>query len=789
MNQKSFRTLEYDKIIQKLVTFANSSLAQDFLQNLTPSTDLSKITTLQKETSEAVSMILKKGELTLSFKDISSYLKRVSIEGQLNMEELLNIAAFLNCARISKNYAKEDNKNENFLLLKPKFADIETIDSLEKEILKCIISTDEISDNASDALFKIRQNIKNTNNSIKTELNKILHSKKTIMQEPVITMRGDRYCVPIKAEYKNSFLGIVHDQSSTGSTFFIEPDSVVALNNKIKELKSEEIKEINKILKNLSEKVFEYKDILSSNLEILKQLDIIFARAKYSISINGTEPVFNQEGYINLKKARHPLLDKANVVPLDIHLGKDFTTLLITGPNTGGKTVTLKTVGLFVLMAQSGLHIPAFDKSSLCVFDNIFSDIGDEQSIEQSLSTFSAHLKNIVFILNNVTPKSLVLLDELGAGTDPTEGACLAIAIIKHLHKMSVRTIITSHYSELKVFALSTNGVLNASCEFDLQTLKPTYKLLIGIPGKSNAFAISKKLGLSQNIIEEAKSLLTKEDKKLEEVLTDLEISNVSLLAEQEKAKSYRKEIEILKNELQKEREKIKARKEKIISKAMEDAKAILYEATFEATKAVKDIKKIAKQNANSANIDTKKEGLKNKIKDLDKNISKFNKKETKILNISNLKVNDGVFINSMQQHGIVTKISASKKDIFVAVGNITIKTNISDLSIDESYIPPKKETKKTNHFSTVKNKKALKISSEIDLRGAYVQDAIERIDKFIDDAYLGGINIINIIHGKGTGALRAGIWQFLKKHTKIKSFRQGEFGEGDAGVTVVELK
>ena len=792
MNEKSLNTLEYYKIIERVSSFASSSVGKEKVLQLRPVKDINAVRELQKETSEAVSMILKKGSLKIGgLRNIEPYLKRVSIGGSLNMEELLNIADFLNSCKRAKDYSKSENKNDIFELLDPKFQLIETIETLNKDITRCIISDTEMSDDASNELREIRKNIKNANEKIRLELNKILQAQKSTLQDPVITVRGDRYCIPIKAEYKNSFPGMIHDQSSTGATVFMEPASVVQLNNKIKDLHSLEIQEINKILARLSKLVNESKDILLSNLILLSEIDVIFAKGEYSISINGVEPIFNEKGYINIKKARHPLLDPSKVVPTNIYLGDEFTTLLITGPNTGGKTVSLKTIGLFTLMGQVGLHISAFDKSELAIFDNIFSDIGDEQSIEQSLSTFSAHMKNIVSILDEVTDNSLVLLDELGAGTDPTEGACLAISIIQYLHDRKIRTAVTTHYSELKVFALSTKGVSNASCEFDVATLKPTYNLLIGIPGKSNAFAISQRLGLPDYIINDAKSLLSKEDEKFEDVITDLEISKKSLLLEQERAESFRLEAEKLKKDVENQRRKIREQKEKILLKATEDAKRIVAQAKIDSDNIVKEIQKLAKEKANQNDINNQRQKLKDKLSKIDGKLEHFTSKtKQKRVAPEDIKKGDTVFIHSMGQPGVVTSLPNSKGEIMVNIGIMNIKTSIKDIYIDKNYTPiPKEQPKPRKVGGGIKSNKVRNISFEIDLRGLYVDEAIIKIDKFIDDAYLSGMDTISIIHGKGTGALRIGIHEFLRKHSRVKNYRLGEFGEGDAGVTIVELK
>ena len=792
MNEKVLKNLEFYKIIEQISSFASSSIGKERVRQLKPSSDIEEIKIWQKETSEAVTMILKKGSLKIGgLRDIAPYLQRTAIGGSLSFEELLNVADFLSSCKIAKDYGKSENKYDVYEVLEPKFNIIEPIESLDKEITRCIISDTEMSDDASLKLKEIRKEIKSTNERVRIELNKIIQSSthKAMLQDPVITVKSDRYCIPVKSEYKNAFSGMIHEQSATGATVFMEPTSVVMLNNKVKELQGEEKQEIARILKKLSDMVNEQRDVLLSNLEILIEIDFIFAKGEYSIKINGTEPVFNEKGYINIKKARHPLLDTTKVVPTDIYLGDEFTTLLITGPNTGGKTVSLKTIGLFTLMGQAGLHISAFDKSELAIFDNVFSDIGDEQSIEQSLSTFSSHMTNIVSILENVTDNSLVLLDELGAGTDPTEGACLAIAIIQYLKDREIRTAVTTHYSELKVFAITTEGVSNASCEFDVNSLRPTYRLLIGVPGKSNAFAISKRLGLPDYIIEDAKNLLSKEDTKFEDVITDLEINQKSLMIEKESAESYRLEAERLKQDVEKQKEKTRKQKEKILLKATEDAKRIVAQAKIESDNIVKEIQKLAKEKANQNNINEQRQKLKDKLSNLDNRIDKFNNKNSQKREIpKNLKKGDRIYVHSLGQYGVVVSEPNQKGEVMVSAGIMNIKTTIRDLSIDTTYVEPKKEQIKPKKTS-FKNNKSMTVSYEVDLRGLYVDEAIDKVDKFIDDAFLAGMDTISIIHGKGTGALRNGIHEYLRRHSRVKKYRLGEFGEGDAGVTIVEFK
>ncbi len=790
MNKKVLYTLEYNKIIDKLKGFAVSAMGKELAQNLEPTSDIEDILNRQKETSEAVSMILKKGSLSLGgLKDIRPFLKRVAVGGTLSIQELFYTCDFLYVSRKAKNYAKSESKNDVFEVLEPQFDMIETINDLEREISKCIVSDTEVADEASSSLKDIRRNIKSSNDRIKEQLTAIIHSQtyKNMLQDPVITIRNERYCVPVKQEYRNSFNGMVHDQSATGATVFMEPMSVVQLNNKIKELHSKEKIEIERILKMLSEKVFENKDLLLSNLEILAHLDFVFAKGELSISMNGTEPLFNSDGYINIKKARHPLIDPAKVVPTNIYLGDTFSTLLITGPNTGGKTVSIKTIGLFTLMGQAGLHISAFDNSQLSVFEEVFADIGDEQSIEQSLSTFSSHMSHIVEILENVTDNSLVLLDELGAGTDPTEGAALAVAVIEYLHKRKIRTAVTTHYSELKVYAISTEGVENASCEFDVQTLRPTYHLLIGVPGKSNAFAISRRLGLPEFIIENAKEVLSHEDARFEDVITDLEISKKTIVLEQERAEQYRKEAEKLKKDFENQKKKTREQKEKIIKKANEDARQILADAKEEADKIIKEMQKMLREK-NSGQMELKRKALRDKLSDVESNLSKIDSKQRNLHKVpKKLVKGDKVFIHTLNQSGVVVSPPDSKGDVTVRAGIMTIKVNISNLSLDKTEDTTKVATKK--YSMGVKARKAQNISPEVDLRGLMVEEALEKTDKYLDDAYLAGISPVTVIHGKGTGALRSAIQEFLRTNPHVKSFRLGQYGEGETGVTIVELK
>jgi DNA mismatch repair protein MutS2 len=789
MDNRAFNTLEFNKIKDMLRGKAASQLGKRLVDELTPSVDIDEIKTLQSETATAVSMIMKKGSLILGgLKDLTDSIKRVNVGGVLSIDELISVGDFLYCARKAKGYSESESKNDDFASLMKYFDELISVPELENDIERCIVDGGEISDDASPALRDIRRNIRSANSGIKEKLNGIIHSTtyKNMLQDAVITIRNDRYCVPVKQEYKNAFSGMVHDQSATGATVFIEPMSVVQLNNKIKELKGAEKKEIDKILARLSERVYENSGIISADMEILAQLDFIFAKAELAVSMKATEPKFNDKGYINIKKARHPLLDSKKVVPTDIYLGRDFTTLLITGPNTGGKTVSLKTIGLFTLMGQSGLHIPAFDNSELTVFEEVFADIGDEQSIEQSLSTFSSHMSNIVRILDKVTNNSLVLLDELGAGTDPTEGAALAIAIIQYLHALGVRTAVTTHYSELKVFALTANGVENASCEFDVETLRPTYRLLIGVPGKSNAFAISQRLGLPDYIINEAKEVLSHEDVRFEDVITELEISKKTVAIEQEKAEQYRREAQKLRQDAEKQKQKLERQREKIMREAQDEARRLVSDAKDEADAIVKEIRKLQRDGAKIDTIDTKRKKLKEKLNSMD-TPSAMNSAAHAVP--KNLKVGDRVYIHSLAQSGTVTAAPDSSGNVMIKTGIMKVKIGIEDLSLEAAEEKPKPKQQPKKFAASFKNSKARDVRAEVDLRGMMALEAIDKLDKYLDDAYLAGLHQVTIIHGKGTGALRAAVQDYLRTSSHVKSYRQGIYGEGEAGVTIAELK
>ncbi|PKM65934.1 MAG: endonuclease MutS2 [Firmicutes bacterium HGW-Firmicutes-2] len=791
MNQKALKILEYDKIILQLRQLAQSEPGKKMVDTLKPYSDLETIIRKQNETSEALSTVLKYGSLPIRGTHlIGPSLKRLAIGGNLSILELLHIGDVLRVASRLKSYFREGEEMITTLSIAPLFLDIEPLTPLLREIDRCIISEDTIADEASSQLHQIRRSIQNTHAKIRSNLNSIINNnnQKTMLQDPIITIRNDRFCVPVKAEYRSQFKGMIHDQSSTGSTLFIEPMSVVELNNGLTELAHEEQEEINRILAELSALAAMHMDALKINLEVMAELDFIFAKAELALKQNATLPKFNDNKEINLKKARHPLLSDKEVVPIDIYLGKSFNTLVITGPNTGGKTVTLKTLGLFSLMGQAGLHIPAFDGSSLTVFDEIYADIGDEQSIEQSLSTFSSHMVNIVDILKKATIDSLVLFDELGAGTDPTEGAALAMATLENLFARRVLTVATTHYSELKVYALSTEGVENASCEFDVTTLRPTYRLLIGVPGKSNAFAISKRLGLGDDIIEEAKALLQQKEVRFEDLITDLEINKKAAIAEKEKAEKYRKETEILKRRFDLQKEAFEQKKQEMLTEAKKEAYKITEAAKEEADRLIRHINRIA----DSAQIDTK--ALEESRSTLRQSMSKLEndmglpKAKSKGTKAKDIAVGDTVFVAPFNGNGTVLSLPNNKGEIQVQMGIMKSNVSLKDVTVLQEDSRNTKEIGKKASTKGVANK-AYSISTEIDLRGEMTVDALQALDKYLDDAYLSKLPMITIIHGKGTGALRTAIHKHLKKVKYVDSFRIGAYGEGESGVTIVEFK
>ncbi len=816
MNERALKTLEYNKIIDKLTALAASPLGKEKCSNLLPSDNLDEIKEAQKETSDALSRLLKNGSLSFSgIKDIRPSIMRLEVGSSLNAIELLQISSLLNVALRVKTYSRstgdfvrdtreenrlknnhqsteEDTTNKEFSDSLSKYFDIlEPLSPLNNEIKRCILSEEEIADDASPELRHIRRSIKLTNDRIREQLNSIVNSSstQTMLQENIVTMRNGRYCLPIRAEYKNQFSGMVHDQSSSGSTLFIEPMAVVKLNNDLRELAIKETEEIEKILANLSNQAAEFSNELKENLHVLTELDFIFAKASLSKQMRATEPIFNRKGYINIKKGRHPLIDPKKVVPIDIHLGKDFNLLIVTGPNTGGKTVSLKTVGLFTLMGQAGLHIPAFDNSKLSVFEEVFADIGDEQSIEQSLSTFSSHMVNTVSIIEKATYRSLVLFDELGAGTDPTEGAALAMSILSNLHKRNIRTMATTHYSELKIFALSTEGVENACCEFDVETLRPTYRLLIGIPGKSNAFAISQKLGLPKYIIEDAKNRIGSDDQTFEDVISDLEENRVIMEKEKAEIARYKEEIAQLKEQLKTKNEKIDSAKDRILRQANEEARDIIQQAKDFADESIRKYNKWIKDSGANKEMEKERAALRDKLGSTQDKLAIKAKKSNKKHKASDFKIGDAVHVLSMNLKGTISTLPNEKGDLFVQMGILRSQVNIKDLElIDEPVITGPNNLKKTG-TGKIKMEKSSTISTSVNLIGKTVDEALFELDKYLDDAYLSHLPQVTVIHGRGTGALRNAVHSHLKKTKYVKSYRLGTFGEGDQGVTIVEFK
>ena len=797
MNQKVLKTLEYDKIIQILTDKADSEPGKKLCRELTPSTDLSEIRTNQKNTGDALQRLFKKGSTSFgNNRDLSFSIRSLEIGSTLSVSELLKLASMLDNVGRIKTYGKKDRDDAPEDSLDVYFEQLTPLTQLANEINRCILSEEEIADDASPKLKSIRRAKINTNDKIHSQLNSMLNGTyRTYLQDAVITMRNNRYCIPVKAEYKSQVNGMVHDQSSTGSTFFIEPAAVVNLNNQLKELDLQEQEEIEVILATLSAQAGEHTDELTVNQKTMTFLDFIFAKAKLAMEQNATEPMFNHKRYVNIRKGRHPLLDKKKVVPIDIHLGRDFDLLIITGPNTGGKTVSLKTVGLFTLMGQSGLHIPAADRSELSIFTEVYADIGDEQSIEQSLSTFSSHMTSIVHILEHADENSLCLFDELGAGTDPTEGAALAIAILNHLHSRGIRTMATTHYSELKIYALSTDHVENACCEFSVETLRPTYRLLIGIPGKSNAFAISSKLGLSDEIIQAAKEQISKEDESFEDVIADLELSRVTIENERKEISEYKERIRTLEDQLRRKNEKIDQSRDKILRDANEEARAILQQAKDVADETIRDFNKAAASGMDIKELERKRQKVRDQINQKNERLTqkeadKSKNNQAKSLDPKKLKKGDSVKIISMGLKGIVNTLPDAKGNLFVQCGIMRTQTNINDLAlIQEDGITAPGYTPKKSSSSGIKMSKSLSVSTEINLLGHTVDEALAKLDKYLDDAYLAHLPSVRVVHGKGTGALRSAVHSHLKRLKYVKEYRLGEYGEGDAGVTIVTFK
>lgn len=791
MNQKTLTKLEYDKITALLEEQATSFRGRQLCRRLKPMTDIERIDTAQEQTAAAFTRIIKKGRI--SFGDaapVEESMKRLEIGAALGSGELLRICKLLQNTGRVKAYGRHDTQEESADCLDVYFEQLEPLTTLSNEIDRCILGEDEISDDASPALKRIRRSMDSINEKVHTTLNGLVNgSLRNYLQDPIITMRGDRYCIPVKAEYRNQVSGMIHDQSATGSTLFMEPMAVVKLNNDLKELYAKEQEEIQVILARLSEETAGYIEEIRTNYRSLTDLDFIFARGQLALSMNGSRPILNTEGRIHIRNGRHPLLDARKVVPITVTLGHDFSLLIITGPNTGGKTVSLKTVGLFTLMGQAGLHIPAADRSELAVFHQVYADIGDEQSIEQSLSTFSSHMTNIVSFLKEVDERSLVLFDELGAGTDPTEGAALAIAILSYLHDRDIRTMATTHYSELKVFALSTPGVENACCEFDVESLRPTYHLLIGIPGKSNAFAISGKLGLPDYIIEDAKKRLSEQDISFEDLLTDLEASKRTIEKEQDEIQAYRREMERMKTQLRQKEERLEEQKERILKEANDKANAILREAKEVADETIKNFHKFGKENISAAEMERERERLRKKIKDTSQEPSLKAKKPKKEHKPSDFKLGESVRVLSMNLTGTIHSLPDARGNVTVQMGILSSQVHISDLEIIEEQNPFSNSRRKHTGGGKIKMGKSLTVSPEINLLGKTVDEAVSELDKYLDDAILSHLNSVRVVHGKGTGALRKGIHEYLRRQKHVKSYHLAEYGEGDAGVTIVEFK
>ena len=789
MNQKALKTLEFDKIIHILTAHAASEGAKEMCRKLVPYDNINDVERAQRETADALRRVYRKGSVSFGgIRDIRGSLKRLEIGGILGMGELLQIMSLLETAGKIRQYGQREADDTSRDSLDESFEFLDPVPTLASEIRRCILADDEMADDASSALLQIRRSMRQMNDKVHNTLNSMVNgSARSYLQDPVVTMRDGRYCLPVKAEHRSQVPGMIHDQSSTGSTLFIEPMAVIKLNNDSKELLMKEQQEIEKILSVLSEKAAAVTEILAEDYRILTALDFIFARAMMAKDMKATRPIFNTDRQIHIKDGRHPLLDPKKAVPITVRLGDDFDLLIITGPNTGGKTVSLKTVGLFTLMGQAGLHIPAFEGSRLAVFDQVYADIGDEQSIEQSLSTFSSHMTTIVSILKEVTLNSLVLFDELGAGTDPTEGAALATSILDHLHRQGIRAMATTHYSELKVYALSTEGVENACCEFDVESLRPTYRLLIGIPGKSNAFAISSRLGLEDFLIEDAKKRINAQDVSFEDMMAELQDSRVKLLNEQEEITRYKSEIRTLRDALQKKQDRIDERKEKILSDAAAQANAILQEAKDYADETMKNFHKFGKASISVKDMEAERARLREKIKENDSRTAKAAPKPKKKLKAAALHIGDRVRVLSLNLEGTVSTLPNPKGDLFVQMGILRSQVNINDLE----YIGEAENLQKgmTTGGGKLRMSKSAAVSTEINLIGMTVDEAIAHLDKYLDDAYLAHVPSVRIVHGKGTGALRTAVHQYLKRYKHVKSFRLGTFGEGDAGVTIAEFK
>ena len=792
MNRKAYQTLEFYKITERLAGHAASAGGRKRCLDLVPMQKLSDITAAQTETADALSRVYRRGSLYLGgAKDVRPSLTRLEVGSSLNIMELLDLCTLLETAAKAKQYARQnDGREEEPDTLDPLFSALEPCARLSQEIRRCILSEEEISDDASPALRSVRRSIRTANDRIHSTLSGMVNgSARTYLQDAVITQRNGRYCIPVKAEYRSQVPGMIHDQSSTGSTLFVEPMAVVRLNNDLKELYLKEQEEIEHVLEQLSQEAASCTESIAQDYEILTELDFIFAKANLAREMKATCPVFNEKRQILIKEGRHPLLDPSKVVPVTIRLGQEYDLLIVTGPNTGGKTVSLKTTGLLTLMGQAGLHIPAAQNSQLAVFDEVYADIGDEQSIEQSLSTFSSHMTNIIRILKEASLNSLVLFDELCAGTDPTEGAALAIAILSHLHKMGIRTMATTHYSELKVFALSASGVENACCEFDVETLSPTYRLLIGIPGKSNAFAISSKLGLPDFLIEDARGHLSEQSESFEDLLADLESSRRTIEQEQEEIREHKEEIRSLREALEKKQEKLDAQRDRILREANEQARKILQEAKDYADQTMKDFHKFGKAGISASEMEAERARLRERMKKTEKALSQpKEQKPRRALKPSDIHLGDTVRVLSLNLQGTVSSLPDARGSLFVQMGILRSQVKLSDLEFVEEAVITSKQFQKSS-TGKIKMSKSASVSTEINLIGMTVDEALAHLDKYLDDAYLAHLPSVRIVHGKGTGALRKAVQGLLKRNKYVKSYRLGEFGEGDAGVTIATFK
>ncbi len=790
MNERALKTLEYDKIIEQLKKYAGSEMGRSLCGKLVPQTDLETIKNMQQETRDALQRIYQKGSLSFNgVPDIRGALKLLEVGSSLLAGELLKLSSVLTATLRVKNYGGKVTEEQPEDTLSERFSMLEPLSALNNEIMRCILSEEEIADDASPGLKSVRRAMKVTADKIRDQLNSIVSSQETkgMLQDSLVTMRNGRYCLPVKQEYKGQFGGLIHDQSSSGSTVFMEPAAVVKLNNELSELMLKEAKEIEKILAELSAQAAVHTEDLKYNIDTLIELDFIFARGSLAKAMKASEPKFNDKGYINIKKGRHPLIDSKVVVPIDIYLGDEFNLLVITGPNTGGKTVTLKTVGLFTLMGQAGLHIPAFDGSELSVFNEVFADIGDEQSIEQSLSTFSSHMTNTVRILAQADEHSLCLFDELGAGTDPTEGAALAMAILSNLHRRGTRTVATTHYSELKIYALSTPGVSNACCEFSVETLRPTYRLLIGIPGKSNAFAISSKLGLSGDIIEEARAYIGSNDQSFEDVISGLEEKRLAMEAEKRQIDEYKAEIETLKKRLAEKYDRLDNAKERILREANEEARDILQKAKDYADETIKKFNKWG-MSGNNREMELERSALREQLGEKDKKLAVRKKMNQNPAEDKELKVGDTVMVLSFNLEGKVVTLPNAKGDLTVQMGVMQTQVNKKDIQWvgrEKKEEPEKKNTQS----GKIKMSKAMTIRTDLNLIGMRVDEALPELDKYLDDAYLSHLSQVTIIHGRGTGALKDAVHAHLKRTKYVKEYRLGAFGEGDQGVTIVTFK